>query len=265
MSLAATYDGDLSRVQLSASSLGGSATRALVERSHNQVWWDTIRGGRILPVTAGAAQIDDYEFFPNVTTYYRVTSYDDGGTVQEQFATSVAVTLDRVWLKNLRYPFLNRPLWRVLDRGEDRQRPARGAVSEVTGRSAPVAARDVRASQRFTIHAQEQDDQSAGLLDLSLAAGGVILIQTPADKTHVGGGYVDIDTTAQQRSNDRERYVFVLPCTVVAPPGVDVVPTTLTVGTLIRRYGSIGALWAAHPTIRHLWDTVGDPDDLVVI
>src|SRR5690554_5374754 len=38
----------------------------------------------------------------------------------------------RVWLKSIRYPGLNRPLFRVLDQGDDIAHPDRGSVYEVT-------------------------------------------------------------------------------------------------------------------------------------
>lgn len=68
-----TYDSQLSRVRVDATSLGTAAT-AVVERSTDQVRWTTVRGGTAVAVTAGTmATLDDYEFDAEVVNYYRVT------------------------------------------------------------------------------------------------------------------------------------------------------------------------------------------------
>lgn len=73
MTVTLTYDSQLSRVRISATSLG-SALTALVERSTDQVQWTTVRGGSAVTVTAGTmATLDDYEFAADVPNYYRVT------------------------------------------------------------------------------------------------------------------------------------------------------------------------------------------------
>lgn len=267
MSLTATYLSDLSRVRLEGASLGASATYATVERSATGSIWETVRGGVQLLVSSELAQLDDYEFFADVTTSYRITSFDDGDVQQEQFTTSITASLDgKVWLKSIRYPLLNRPLDRVLDRGDAVERPDRGSIADIAGRSVPVATTDLRSSRRFTVYAQVPDAEAAAVMDLVLVAGGVAFIHVPpslADCTP--GGYVYIATTAQQRPTTVDRWVFALPCTVVAPPAASIVGTTLTWQTVERLYGSWTALWAASSTWRDLWDTIGSPSDPVVL
>jgi hypothetical protein len=267
VSLSAVYDATLSRVELTADSLGASATYALVERSHNELLWETVRGGVALPVSSQEAQLKDGEFFADVPTHYRITSFDVDDVQQQQFTTQITASLaGKVWLKSPRYPALNQPLFRVLDRGGDLRRDDRGAVLPISGRSVPVSLGERAASRQFAIPAQVADEAAADLLDLTLAVAGVgqvMFIHVPPDKPQVPGGYVHIHTTAQQRASDRERWVFILPCTVAAPPGPEIAATDLTVGTVIALYGSITALWAAHPSIRSLWDTVGSASDLV--
>src|SRR5690606_38580191 len=59
--------------------------------------------------------------------------------------------------------------------------------------------------------------------------------------------------------------LFDLPLQEVRKPAPDVVGTTLTVGQLIAEHDSIESVWAAYPSIRDMWDDIGDINDLVVI
>jgi hypothetical protein len=81
VTIVATYDDteQLGRVQLALSGYNVLADYAIVERSTDQITWETIRGGELVPVTAGAGHIDDYEFQASVTNYYRVTAYNAAG------------------------------------------------------------------------------------------------------------------------------------------------------------------------------------------
>lgn len=73
MTVSLTYDAQLSRVRITATSLGAALT-AVVERSTDQTRWSTVRGGSEVAVTAGTmAGVDDYEFAADVPNYYRVT------------------------------------------------------------------------------------------------------------------------------------------------------------------------------------------------
>ena len=70
----ASYDATLARVRLNLAALrtalGADAT-AVIERSTDQIRWYTVRGGGGVAVTASAADLDDYEFAPDVPSYYR--------------------------------------------------------------------------------------------------------------------------------------------------------------------------------------------------
>jgi hypothetical protein len=69
-----TYDATLSRVLIDADGLAG-ADYATVERSLDQITWETVRGGgEIVDLTGGAFDVplSDYEFAPGVINYYRV-------------------------------------------------------------------------------------------------------------------------------------------------------------------------------------------------
>lgn len=79
MTVTITYDGTLSRVQITANALA-AADVALVERSTDQVTWTTVRGASAWPVSSGALALtlDDYEFAPGVVNYYRVRGVQTG-------------------------------------------------------------------------------------------------------------------------------------------------------------------------------------------
>ncbi|PRX48687.1 hypothetical protein B0I33_104505 [Prauserella shujinwangii] len=90
MTLTATYDAQLSRVRLSADSLGG-ALAVRFERSTNQVTWSTVRGGAAVPVESGIAALDDYEFAADVVNHYRAIP----SSLTEDFESDIlAITID---------------------------------------------------------------------------------------------------------------------------------------------------------------------------
>lgn len=71
MTINLSYNSDLSRVQIALSNVPNGAV--IVERSTNQLFWQTVRGGSNLAVSSGAAALDDYEFDADVLNYYRWT------------------------------------------------------------------------------------------------------------------------------------------------------------------------------------------------
>ncbi|MEU5156742.1 hypothetical protein [Glycomyces sp. NPDC021274] len=173
----------------------------------------------------------------------------------------------KAWIKSIKHPFLNRPLYRVLaGNGQEIGRASRGGVVEVAGRSVPVAVTERRGSQQFVLTVQVEDEQAAAEMDLVLASGDVFFIQVPPELSpHMKGGYVRIGDTSQHRETDLIRWRFTLPCHVVAPPGPGVVGTTLTWGTVFNLYGSWEALLNANASWATLLQTVGSPEDLVAL
>jgi hypothetical protein len=77
--LTLAYDGVLSRVRISASSLPPAVSLVRVERSTNQASWVTVRGAIALVPSVGRVLVDDYEFRPDVANYYRVRAYMSDG------------------------------------------------------------------------------------------------------------------------------------------------------------------------------------------
>jgi hypothetical protein len=185
----------------------------------------------------------------------------------------------QVWLKSIRWPFLNRVVNVV--NWSDVVRPARTTIHDVAGRSVPVAVHDKRSSPQFTltvvdyctrgrVEVQCADGEPLVVvrdLDLVLAAGGTMFIHVPAGSA-VPGGYVAIGDTSMSRvaeGNPDTSYLFTLPCTVVAPPGADVVGGTMVYAELLELYGGYNSVLAANPTYAALLDLMASPDSLVVL
>lgn len=77
MTITATYNSDISRVQLAFSGYSTLADYAKVERlDPNGVTWSVIRGGDQVALTSGAGAVDDFEFVPNTVNTYRVSAID---------------------------------------------------------------------------------------------------------------------------------------------------------------------------------------------
>lgn len=79
MTLTLSYDGTLSRIVIQGTALPDGFVR--VERSVNEVLWDTVRGGSALEIDSGSFTLYDYEFFDGVENFYRIVE-----AVNEEFA-----------------------------------------------------------------------------------------------------------------------------------------------------------------------------------
>ena len=175
---------------------------------------------------------------------------------------AITPTIDRVWLKSVARPFLNRPV--IVADYSDVTRPGRSGLFDVVGRSYPVSVLDVRGSRRWTLDVLTHTPGDADDLDLLLASGDVLLVQVPAG-SGVPAGYVVVGDTNQRRTARRTaRRVHELPCTEVAAPGPDVVGATVTCQGVLNAYATCAAVLAAHPTCLDLMELIGDPTDVVV-
>lgn len=178
----------------------------------------------------------------------------------------------KVWLKSIRWPFLNRWM-QVLD-FSDITRASRSGVFDVKGRSVPVSVHDLRGSQQFTLEIVTRDFLDASFdaltedrdLDLTLAASDTLFIHVP-DGDETPGGYVTIGNTSAKRIAPGRGMtrIYTLPCTVTAAPSPEIVGTTMTWATVERLYGSWQQLLATNPTWADLIGIVGSADDLVVL
>lgn len=264
MSINLAYDDTVSRVRITAAELAVSTYR--VERSTNGLFWRTVRGAVSLTPQSGEIKVDDYEFAADVENFYRVLDLDESPEPVEIEADSITPSLEgQIWLKSIRWTFLNRPVT-VTDFG-DISRASREGLFDVVGRSVPVATSDVRGSRTFTLEIMTATADDALAMDLMLAAGGVLFVHTPPGCV-VPGGHVAVGSTVQQRrtrSGRSPRRYFQLPCTVVAPPGPDVTGGTMTYAALLNLYGGYDNLLAANPSYADLLELMADPEDLVVL
>lgn len=256
MSLTATLDTALSRVRLHGTALDGAAN-SLFERSINNLYWTTVRGGSAV-VNSGTdtADLDDYEFVPGVVNYYRVTAGVD------VFTQTITPMQSGVWFKSITRPFLNRAV-NVIGYS-DITRPARNGIFEIIGRSYPVAVTDVRSSRRWTMQVKTETVTDADALETMLASGDPLFIQTDG-LYDIPEGYVVVDDMNRSRYGKlSQRRFFDLPMTVVAPPGPDVVGSTSTWETLVAEFGSWNAVLSAFGTWEDVADYVADPDVVIV-
>lgn len=77
MTLSATYADDIGRVRVVFSGYSADADYATVERSTDGgITYVPVRGGSIVPVTAGAGSLDDFDFTPGILNTYRVSAID---------------------------------------------------------------------------------------------------------------------------------------------------------------------------------------------
>lgn len=226
---------------------------AVVERSTDGVRWTTVRGSGVPVPVSGTLRMDDYEFAPDIVNHYRAAGF--AGSITPDLA-------GRAWLKSIARPFLNRAVT-VLDYS-DIERPARGGLFVVPGRTAPVAVTGVRGSRRWTLEVLTDTAGTARDVDLLLASGDILLVQAPAG-TDVPAGYVQVGDTRQRRTSRLGvRRIFELPCTEVAAPTADVVGATATCQTVLDAYATCAALLAAHPTCLSVMELIGDPTEVIV-
>ena len=80
MTISLSYLDDLSRVRVALSDLpdGTVQVQRAANASATDAMWQRgiVRGGSALPIESGSGQIDDFEFFADVATHYRVVPVD---------------------------------------------------------------------------------------------------------------------------------------------------------------------------------------------
>lgn len=264
-----TYDPALSRVRVDQTVLAtingapppDGATR-IVERSTDLIRWITVRGGGEDVVDPGAGFVDDYEFDADTQNTYRIRVLFEGDlywTLRDQ----ITVTLDQVWLKSIRYPFLNQEV--DASTKDPSTHPAAGGVFKIVGRSDPVAVTDYRGSRQYTLTIATTSPADIDSVQALFAPGDVILVQAPASYRIPSGYYWVGDITEDDRkSADLDRRWWTLPLTKVAAPAETIVGAPITWRGLANRYASLADMMAANATWGDVLDLVGAPGDVVV-
>ena len=257
-----SYDGTLSRVRIDLTAVRtaiGADDTGLVERSLDQVRWITVRGGVAVSITAAALDLDDYEFSPDVVSYYRVTP--TSGVYTDSITPSLA---GMVWLKNLRFPFLNQAVYP--SDASDVTRRSLGGTFDVIGRSYPVAVTVMRASAQFDLTVATGTADDRNLLIAAVSTGDVILLQNPPGSGYqFGGGYYAVgDVTETRQGVAWDRRWITLPLTAVAAPGADVVGVTITWAGVVADYATWSGLCAARAPWAYSPPPVGGPAGVIV-
>lgn len=264
MTATATYDGVLSRVQLSATLLGASATYAVVDRTiDGGITYTTVRGGSHLTVTSQNAAVDDFEFPAGVATTYRFRSYNVSNVLQSTQTVAITQNLTSVWLKVPSTPFLNQAVT-VVDRGAI-TRKSRAGLFDVVGRSTPVMVGDIASSISYQLQLLTKSAGAESNLDYLFASGEVVFLHLPSTVTGFPGGYFavgDVSREATMRLSPNR--VWTVPLTGVAAPGSDVVGPAYTWTAVLADY----ATWTAELAGNASWSTLlartGTPSDVIV-
>lgn len=196
-----------------------------------------------------------------------------GGSDAEGTEGSIVPDLHgEVWLKSIKYNFLNRAV--DCPDYEEIIRAFRGGIFQIQGRSVPIAVSDLQQSPQFTLTVVTHTLAEARNFDLTIAASPLFFLHVPAEQpvgcearvSAVPGGYIKIlDTTQRRIFKGSPVNTWTLPCVIVAKPDPQVVGTTLIWRTVLNRYGSWEQLIASNPAWMELFQQVGSPDDLVVL
>ncbi len=192
-----------------------------------------------------------------------IAAFPHAAFLNEQLA-NITPVLDRVWLKSLVRPFLNRPV--IVVGYSDPGRPARSTEFDVTSRTLPVSINDLRGSRRWSVQLYVKTAADAQTLDFMLAAGDQMLLHVPYG-SDVPGGYVTVKDTAQRHPDGRVRgksRVFTLPLVESAPAGPDVAANISTWASVLAAYPSWDAVLAVFPTWADLLGLHGDPSEVIV-
>lgn len=185
--------------------------------------------------------------------------------------TSVTPVQNTVWLKFPLRPFLNRQI--TLCNWEDENRPARGNVFDVLGRSNPVAVTEVRGSRRFPALIKAVDSNEIDLINLSLSFGETIFLQTPDPsvicllnlRVYPEQGYFYVEDTTSSRPLDGvATWTLTLPLIEVSAPDPSVGGANSTWGGIIAAYATWADVISAFATWADVLNFISNPLDEIV-
>lgn len=180
---------------------------------------------------------------------------------------NITPAIGGVWLKSVRFPFLNRQLFCVTNISPITRR-TRTALFDVIGRSYPVAITDLRRSKELSVDVVTQTTTQWQDLDLALSTGDDMFLQTPASypypSLYVVVGDVTMARPLLNRSCNADWRVFTLPLTEVAAPGPDVVGSTVTWQGVLNAFATWQDVVSAKATWLDLLQSVGTPADVIV-
>lgn len=266
MTVNTTYDTVLSRIRITATSLGASATYAVVDRTTNGINYTTVRGGTAATVTSQnlGSTLDDYEFPEGVSITYRIRSYNTSNVLQSTQTDTISATMSGVWLKFIARPYLNRQV-EVLEVGSI-ARASRNGIFPVIGRSNPITVTDLHGSREVTLSVKTTTATQARNLDLALANGSPVFVHAPTDfflesMYAVVGNFEQSILVPVTPFNVRK---FDIPLTETSAPSANIVgyPGTWTI--LLNNYATWSTVATEFATWADVAELIGDPSDIIV-
>lgn len=262
MTLTATYNADLSRIQLAGASLG-TATYAVFDRTVNGgITYTTVRGGSARVVASNAAAVDDYEFPVGIEITYRVRSYNGSDVLQETFTATITQALDDPWLKSVTRPYLNQPFFPA--DASDVVHTNRSQVFPIVGRSYPVAVTDIASGLTYELTVATLTAGDAADLLYMVKSGDVLFLHAP-DGFPAPVGYFTVGDVRETRQTlPWARRWFTLPLTQVAAPGPEVIGTTYTWASVLSEYATWEDVIADNATWADLLAKVASPSEVIV-
>lgn len=196
-----------------------------------------------------------------------VVSFTHQGYLSEDTA-SITPALAGTWLKSIARPFLNREFGCV--NFGPVTRPSRNGIFEIIGRSRAVAVTDVRSGMSFDLLVTTTTLDDSEHLDLILASGDPLFVQSPAGSPvptlyAVVGDSVKVRPLRRPEDDCRPVVrVTTLPLTEVAAPDAAVVGATYTWAGVVADYATWSAVIAANATWADLLENVGGAGDVIV-
>jgi hypothetical protein len=183
--------------------------------------------------------------------------------VSQETAT-VTPVIDRVWMKNLQQPFLNRVL--TPTGFSEIELPSRSGSFVVANRSKSFAVTEVRGGNEFTLTVKTETDSEREDLQAVLASGDVVLLQLPHDFKRFPGGYYLIQDVKIRRASATfgTRRYFDLQLEETSAPSFELVGNTVTWQGIINSYATWADLIADNPTWQDVMNRIGTPADVVV-
>lgn len=222
------------------------------------LWWYLITSenvaGASIVMTGGAAAISEVAMLRFTRRPYI-----------SQETANVTPTIDRVWLKNIAQPFLNRKVTPVGPLSE-RVQPSRSGSFVISGRRNSFAVTEVRGGNSYVLRLKTETDSEREDLEAVLSAGSVVLIQLPHTYRRFPGGYYLInDVTIHPASAvfGARRY-FDLDLEETSAPSFAIVGNTVTCQGIINTYATWADLMAANATWADVMNRIGTPSDVVV-
>lgn len=264
--LTATYDDVAGRMIIAATNLAAANPDVayVTVRRPGTPTSPFIRGGDHVPVSDGAFLISDYEFpsGPGPGFFYRVSLRDASDNPITFFLVEARPAVNDVWLKSIKYPFLNRKVTVVDFSGISM--PARGGLINVLGRNLPVAISEVRGSRQWSLLFRSTDAAEREALETFFSFGDTVLVQAPYGADFPTGNFFVGDvSTARVTRHDSAARTWSIALTECAAPDDSIVGYSVTWAGIVAAFDTWDDVATSFPTWLDVVTYVSDPDSEV--